>query len=142
MGTTTLCVCHKCKEYVDLDKSMVLSWLSGGAIRFADEGWKDWKTWKYIYEIVHAHTALRFVFMHPRCLLDLVYSSDEDWDNYINVIKNYKEMTFAEPIEGKQWEHIWERPQESPNTRWMRSYSRSIWLVKAYEGSCTTNDCG
>ena len=68
--------------------------------------------WVYTYEIIYAHKALRFVFMHPDCRLDIVYSHDKDWDRYINVIKNYKEITFEEPIKGKQWSHIWERQED------------------------------
>ena len=107
-----MCVCHACKEYVNLDKSLVCSWLSGGAIRADDNGFKGWGEWEYTYEIIYAHKALRFVFMHPDCRLDIVYSHDKDWDRYINVIKNYKEITFEEPIKGKQWSHIWERQED------------------------------
>lgn len=104
-----MCVCHKCKEYVNLDKSLVCSWLSGGAIRSDDEDLKGWKEWEYTYEIIYAHKALRFVFMHPDCRLDIVYSHDKDWDRYINVVDNYKEITFEEDIPGKEWDPIWER---------------------------------
>ena len=58
MGIITLCVCHRCKEYVNLDKSLVCSWLSGGAIRCDDDDFQGWEEWEYIYEIndvQHSH---------------------------------------------------------------------------------------
>ena len=109
MGITALCVCHKCKEYVDLDKSLVYFWLTGEAIRVDDEALEGWDEWRYIYEMCYAWRALRFAFLHNSCVLDIVFSHDEDWDIYMEVVKNYKEICFSEDIKDMKDSYIWER---------------------------------
>ena|GEM_PF-3612607 len=83
-------------------------------MKIDDDDFKGYDEWRYIYEIFYAHKALRFLFMHPMCVIDIIHDEgdDKEWNRFHNVIKNYKEITFEKHIEGKRWGNIWERPGE------------------------------
>lgn len=109
MGIETVCACHTCKQFVDLDK-MHAYYLNGEAISFEPE---YFDTVDMQYELHYSYWLLRFIFLHQQndCRIDLIQNTDED--HYFHVIKNYEGVDFAENMNDAPWERIWERSHEN-----------------------------
>ena len=104
----TLCACHTCKQYADIDKFKVVWWLCGEALNysaFTEAGWSD-RTMKT--ELMHAYRLLRFIFMHqePNCSIDLIYENE---DLYYNILQEYEVIDFENDMGDTPWDPVWQR---------------------------------
>ncbi len=108
MGICYYCVCHDCKEYIDLDKFYSWSAYSDDDSGYADidkEDFDDYKNDGFIYRSLRLHY---FIAKHPGHRIEVLTENHFETDNLKEVypwpslgIEGYDEIDFTDPKSGR-----------------------------------------
>lgn len=125
MGIRNIYACHKCKQYVDLDK-FSFWFMDGEALRFRfkreNENDQDLDLYYYDvdidnlrYQLYYAHKLIKFLAIHDDCKekIDWLKSNTNDDEHYYYVSTHYREIDFKNDDIEHRWDLVSERSQEN-----------------------------